>query len=71
MSLKGYQWLDEKGEVVFSYLFKDRTIDVWKDTTKEELDKFKAFLNEKGESETGINFHWHKVNGYLELEEEN
>lgn len=71
MSLKGYQWLDEKGEVVFSYRFKDRTIDVWKDTTKEELDKFKAFLNEKGESEIGMNFHYHIVKGYLELEEEN
>lgn len=74
MSLKGYQWLDEKGKVVFSYRFKDRTIDVWKDTTKEEYDKFRAFLERHGIDGlqiSGMNFHWHKVKGYLELEEEN
>ena len=66
MSLKGYQWLDENGEVVFSFLFKDKIIDVWKDTTIEELNKFKKFL---GTKEKGIDLHFHKIEGYLELED--
>ena len=70
MNLKGYQWLDEKEEVIMSFRFKNLTIDIWKDTTKEELDKFKEFLKEKGFRESGIDFHYHQVKGYLELDEE-
>ena len=66
MSLKGYQWLDEKQNVVMSYRFKDREIDIWKDTTKEELDKFKEFLKQQDCIHTGIDFHYHQVKGYLD-----
>lgn len=70
MSLKGYQWLNENEEVIMSFRFKDLQIDIWQDTTKEELDKFREFLKEKGFKESSIDFHYHKVKGYLELEEE-
>lgn len=72
MSLKGYQWLNEKGEVVFSYRFKDRMIDVWKDTTKEEYDKFRTFLEREGIDGlqiSGIDYHYHTIKGYLEEED--
>lgn len=46
ISLKGYQWLNDKEEVVMSFTFKDLTLDIWKDTTEEELNKFKEFLKE-------------------------
>lgn len=46
MSLKGYQWLNDKEEVVMSFRFKDLILDIWKDTTEEELNKFKEFLKE-------------------------
>ena len=36
MSLKGYQWLNDKEEVVMSFRFKDLILDIWKDTTEEE-----------------------------------
>ena len=45
-SLKGYQWL-VNNEVVMDFWFKDRTLTIRKDTTKEELDKFKRFLTEE------------------------
>lgn len=66
MSLKGYQWLDKEGYPVMSYRFKDLTIDIWKDTTKEELDKFKEFLKRNNCKHTGMNFHYHQVKGYLD-----
>lgn len=46
MSLKGYQWLNDKEEVVMSFRFKDLVLDIWKDTTEDELNKFKEFLKE-------------------------
>lgn len=70
MSLKGYQWLNDKQEVIMSFTFKDRIIDIWKDTTIEELDKFKAFLKRQGWEEKemhGMDFHNNKVVGYLDM----
>ena len=46
MSLKGYQWLDDNKIVLMSYTFKDEVLDVWRDTTKDELENFKRFLKE-------------------------
>jgi len=46
MSLKGYQWLNDKGEVLMSYHFKDLTLNVWKDITQQDLTEFKKFLEE-------------------------
>ena len=46
MSLKGYQWLNDKEEVVMSFRFKDLVLDIWKDITEDELNKFKEFLKE-------------------------
>lgn len=48
MSLKGYQWLNDKEEVVMSFTFKDLTLDIWKETTEEEINKFKEYLKEHG-----------------------
>lgn len=62
MSLKGYQWLNENKEVVMSFRFKDLTIDIWKDTTEEELNKFKEYLKEKSfDRILKINYHNNKV----------
>ena len=62
MSLKGYQWLDDNGEVIMSFMFKYLELDVWKDTTKKEFDKFVAFLKEHSFGEIlKINYHDHKV----------
>ena len=44
MSLKGYQWLNDTGEVIMSYMFKDRILDVWKDVTNKDMDEFKEYL---------------------------
>ena len=60
-SLKGYQWLVDN-EVVMDYWFKDRTLTIIKDTTKEELDKFKRFLTEELSFKVDyINENSHKV----------
>lgn len=61
MSLKGYQWLNDKEEVVMSFTFKDLTLDIWRDTTKEELDKFKEYLKEHSCEIRHINYNNHKV----------
>ena len=62
MSLKGYQWLDDNGKVLMSYTFKDLTLDVWKDTTKEELDKFIEYIKGQVNFEVRhIDYHDHNV----------
>jgi len=62
MSLKGYQWLNDKEEVVMSFTFKDLTLDIWKDTTEEELNKFKEFLKEHSiDRILKIDYHDNKV----------
>lgn len=48
MSLKGYEWLDDNGKVIMTFTFKYLELDVWSDTTLEELNKFKEYLKEKG-----------------------
>ncbi len=48
MSLKGYQWLNDKKEVVMSFRFKDLVLDIWKNTTEEELNNFKKYLKNNG-----------------------
>lgn len=47
MSLKGYQWFNDKNEVLMSYYFKDLTLYIWKDVTNEELEEFKKYLKDK------------------------
>lgn len=48
MSLKGYQWLNDKGEIIMSYSSKYNKIYVYKDIrTKDELD-FHKYLKEQG-----------------------
>lgn len=61
MSLKGYQWLDDNGKVIMSFTFKDLTLDVWQDTTKEEYLKFIEYLKEKGFTPTNTDCHYHYV----------
>ena len=62
MSLKGYQWLNDKEEVVISFRFKDLILDIWKDTTEEELNKFKEFLKEHSvDTILGIEYNGNKV----------
>ena len=62
MSLKGYQWLNDKEEVVMSFRFKDLSLDIWKDTTEEELNKFKEFLKEHSiDRILKIDYHDNKV----------
>ena len=62
MSLKGYEWLDDNGKVIMTFTFKRLELDVWKDTTKEELDKFKAFLKEHGKEKIlQLNLNGHSI----------
>lgn len=61
MSLKGYQWLNDNGEVIMSFTFKRLDLDIWEDTTKEELDNFIKFLKEQGHNTYYIDYHNHKV----------
>ena len=62
MSLKGYQWLDDSGKVIMSYTFKDLTLCIWEDTTKEELDKFINYItNEHSFEVRHIEYLDHKV----------
>ena len=63
MSLKGYQWLNDKEEVVMSFSFKDLILDIWKDTTEEELNKFIEFLKEHsiGRNIKKIEYHNNKI----------
>ena len=61
MSLKGYQWLNDKQEVVMSFTFKDLQIDVWKDTTQEEYLKFFDFIRKNGWQPISTDCHFHKV----------
>lgn len=65
-SLKGYEWLDDEGNAIMYYTFKDLTIHIIQDTTKEELNKFKEWLKEHSCNNTGLNFHYHKVKDYLD-----
>lgn len=61
MSLKGYKWLNDDGEVVMSFRFKDLSIDIWQDTTKEELDKFIEYLKQQGENTYYIHTHTKEI----------
>ena len=61
MSLKGYQWLNENKEVIMSYTFKDLTLDIWKDTTREELEKFKKYIEENSSEIGHINYNGHSL----------
>lgn len=61
MSLKGYQWLNDKKEVVMSFTFKDLQIDVWKDTTKEEYLKFIDYIRKQGFEPRQTDCHYHIV----------
>lgn len=61
MSLKGYEWLDDNGKVIMTFTFKRLELDVWEDTTDEELKKFKKFLEEKGETILHENYNGHEV----------
>ncbi len=57
MSLKGYEWLDGNGVVVMRFRFKDLSLDVEKDTTKKELDKFVEYLKLQGHNTYHIHMH--------------
>lgn len=62
MSLKGYQWLDDEEKVIMSYYFKDETLYIWKDTTIDELEKFKKYLKEHYCETIHIDYNNHIVN---------
>lgn len=57
MSLKGYQWLNDEGKVIMSYMFKDRILDVWKDITEKDMDEFKEYLNQNECEVANIEMH--------------
>lgn len=61
MSLKGYQWLDSNKEVAMSYHFKDLSLNVWKDVTREELNKFIEYLKQNGCDRYILNTHNSKI----------
>ena len=48
MSLKGYQWLNDKGEVIMSYSSKYNKIYVWKDIRSKDEIEFHKYLKENG-----------------------
>lgn len=63
MSLKGYEWLDKDGKVIMYFLFKTRNIYISKDTTREEIEKFKAFLKEHSWEVSQVVYNNYKVQG--------
>ena len=61
MGLKGYQWkIDNK--IVMSFTFKDLTLDVWNDTTKEEYEKFVEYIKVNNFEIVQTNLHNNKIN---------
>lgn len=48
MTLKGYKWLNDKGEVIMSYSSKYNKIYVWKDITTKDHIEFVKYLKEQG-----------------------
>ena len=48
MSLKGYQWLNDNGEVAMAFFFKDRSLCIYQNVSLEEIDKFKKYIEDNG-----------------------
>ena len=61
MALKGYQWLNDKGEVIMYYMFKDNIIYVNKDITNKQHREFYEFLKSKGFICNHTNFNNHTM----------
>lgn len=61
MSLKGYQWLDNNNKVIMSYTFKYCELDIWQDTTEEELNNFIQYLKDHYCDKFNINYNNHIV----------
>lgn len=61
MSLKGYQWLNDDGEVIMYFTFKDLTITICKDTTEVELKKFEDYITSKSFDVYYLNTNGYKV----------
>ena len=76
MNLKGYEWFNDKGEVIMIYSLKFNKIIVYKDIrTKDQMD-FIKYLKEKGFECNHIDYNNHsnldinesvtnKINNYL------
>ena len=69
MSLKGYQWLNENGEVIMYYMFKDEEIFLNKDVTSKQHREFVKFIEGKGFKVRGTNCKWHTIT-FEEFKEE-
>ena len=65
MSLKGYQWLNDKGEVVMSFTFKDLTIDIWQDVELKEYHDFIEYIRHHDFEPMHTDQHFHKIVGLL------
>lgn len=64
MSLKGYQWLNDNGEVVMTFIFKYLRLTIWdNDITIKEINDFIQYINERNHKIHEITFmeHIYKV----------
>lgn len=48
MTLKGYEWLDEEGNVTMRFFFKDLSLCIYKNVSLEEIDNFKKYIEDNG-----------------------
>lgn len=56
MSLKGFQWL-KNDEVIMSYLFKDKVLDVWLNITEQDYLDFKNYLEDHACNISKVEYH--------------
>lgn len=61
MSLKGYQWLNDEGEVIMYYMFKDEKICLNKDITTKQHRDFVEYLKEHGCKANNTDCRWHTI----------
>lgn len=48
MTLKGYEWLADNGEVTMRFFFKDESLCIYKNVSLEEIDNFKKYIEDNG-----------------------
>lgn len=59
MNLKGYQWLNDKGEVIMSYSSKYNKIYVWQNIRSKDEIEFHKYLKENGINCNNIDYQNH------------
>lgn len=56
MSLKGYEFLDDNGNVQACFFFKRLNLIIYKDISEERLEEIKTYIKEKGDKILSIEY---------------